>query len=69
MKNLNWLNADTVSQLKEYARLQSMTHHFEGMQERENMFIEGFLAGVNFLKDSIEATAKEKERAAATDVL
>jgi hypothetical protein len=61
---MNWLNADTVSQLKQYARSQ-----VQGTPEQEELFADGFMAGIHFIRESIEATAKEKERAAATDVL
>jgi hypothetical protein len=64
VKNLDWLNADTVSKLKDYARSQ-----VEGNVDQRELFAEGFMAGIDFLRKSVEATVKEKERTAATDVL
>jgi hypothetical protein len=61
MQELNWLDTDTVSQLKDYARSQA-----KGNADQRELFVEGFMAGVVFLRESIEATANEKERTAAT---
>jgi hypothetical protein len=65
LKNLNWLCDDTVNELINHARKQAKDYH----GDYEDMFVEGFLEGINFLRESVEASANKKERAAATDVL
>lgn len=71
MKKSNWLQPDTMEGLKGKARetfeIICMGHKEYNSKECEEMFTFGFLEGINFLRDSIEIAAKEKERPAATE--